>query len=398
MRVLIVPKDFPSAHQPRTGIFVLRRMEALAKLGYELAVLRAVPWSPRAARWRRYWDLPEYETIGGFPVHTVRAPIPPRFIGVEYVPLFLQRALAREIAAFKPDVVHASFLIPSGQLVARQQLAPSIVTSHGIDVHTWITHRPGMRRACTEALTKATRVTAVSRFLADRIRALVPREVDVIWNGGDERFFFPRDMREARERLGLPPERKIVAFAGTLMRAKGLFELVDAAAAFESERPILALAGTGPDRGALEQRAQDLGVDVRFFGHLDAAAVGQLFAAADVVTLPSYAEGLPNVVCEAMLAERAVVASTAGGIPEIVEDEKTGLLVPPRSAGALHRALRAALEDGALRARLAAEARRFAQEHLTWDVSARGYDAVYRKALDAAARTPSTNPRRTTRA
>src|SRR5579883_878208 len=353
MRILVVPKDFPSAQQPHAGIFVLRRMEALARLGHELTVLRIVPWSPRLARWKRYWDLPERETIGGFSVHTVRAPIPPRFIGVEYVPLFLQRSLAREIASRRPDVVHASFLIPAGQLAVRQHMVPSVVTAHGSDVNVWAQQRPGMRRACVEAIAGATRVTAVSRYLSDRIQALVPREVDVIWNGGDERFFFPQPMPEARQRFGLPPDRRVVAFAGALIRAKGLFELVAAAASLEADRPILALAGTGPDRQGLDDLARRDGVDVRFFGHLAPPDVGALFAAADAVALPSYSEGLPNVVCEAMLSERAVVASTVGGIPEIIEDGRTGLLVLPRSAQPLATALRRILSDDALRASMA---------------------------------------------
>ncbi|HZT12888.1 MAG TPA: glycosyltransferase family 4 protein, partial [Candidatus Baltobacteraceae bacterium] len=205
-------------------------------------------------------------------------------------------------------------------------------------------------------------------------------------------------MPEARQRFGLPPDRRVVAFAGALIRAKGLFELVAAAASLEADRPILALAGTGPDRQGLDDLARRDGVDVRFFGHLAPPDVGALFAAADAVALPSYSEGLPNVVCEAMLSERAVVASTVGGIPEIIEDGRTGLLVPPQSAQPLAAALRRILSDDALRASMALAAREFARTHLTWDVSARGYDAVYRKALNAGTQTPSTSPRRTMRA
>lgn len=380
MRVLVVPKDFPSEIQPQTGIFVLRRMQALADLGYELSVLRIVPAAPPLKRWDRYNAIPKYETISGFPVHTIRAVIPPRFIGVEYVPLFLRRALTREIQRFKPALVHASFLIPTGHLVTHQRSVPSIVTSHGADVHTWPSRRPGMRRACIETLRNASRVTAVSYFLRDRIQQLVPREVDVIWNGGDERFFFPRDRREAREQLQLPQDRSVIAFAGTLMRAKGLYELIEAAASLQP-RPVLALAGEGPDRADLQREARDRGVELRLLGRMDSTGVAALFAAADVVTLPSYAEGLPNVVCEAMLAQRAVVASTAGGTPEILHDGETGFLVEPRRADLLAQALQRALEDDALRDRIAAAGLKFARQHLTWRVSARGYDRVYRQAI-----------------
>lgn len=385
MRILVVPALFPSSQQPGASIFILRRLEALRDLGHELSVLRIVPYAPPVTqKWSAYSGIAEHETIAGFPVHTVRAPIPPRMIGVEYLPLILRPVLDREIARVKPDIVHASYLVPSGQLVVRQHAVPSVVTSHGVDAHTWPARRPGIRRACREAVAKANRVTAVSGAIGARLRELADREIDVIWNGGDERFFYPRDRGESRETLGLPQDRPLIAFAGNLLRAKGLFELVEAAGSLADLRPVLALAGQGPERAALEAAAHERDVDLRMLGRLDSTGIGTLFGAADVVTLPSYAEGLPNVVCEAMLSGRAVVASTAGGTPEIVRHEHSGLLVEPRSAADLAAALRRVLEDATLRDSLASAAREFAQEHLTWRVSARGYDRVYRKALGAA--------------
>lgn len=385
MRVLVVPAEFPSSQQPQAGIFIMRRLEALRELGHEFSILRILPYAPPITRkWAKYQRTPEHETIAGFPVHNVRAPIPPRMIAIEYLPLLLTGLLQREIRRFKPDIVHASYLLPCGQLVSRQHAVPSVVTSHGVDAHTWPQRRAGIRRACSEAVANATRVTAVSGAIGARLRELADREIDVIWNGGDERFFFPRDRGECRERLGLPSDRPVAVFAGNFIRAKGVYELVEAAAAMGDVNPVLLFAGDGPEQEALAALAGDRGVDLRFLGRLESARLGEVFGAADVVTLPSYAEGLPNVVCEAMLSGRAVVASTAGGTPEIVMPERTGLLIEPRSTAELASALRRVLGNVQLRDKLAQGAREFAQEHLTWRVSARGYDRVYRRALGAA--------------
>ena len=106
-----------------------------------------------------------------------------------------------------------------------------------------------------------------------------------------------------------------------------------------------------------------------------------MFGAADIVTLPSHFEGLPNVVCEAMLSGRAVVASTAGGIPEIVQNERTGMLVPPRDVEPLSDALLRMSADGAKRELVAERARAFALEHLTWRGSAKRYETLYNDVL-----------------
>lgn len=382
MRILVLPKEFPFAVQPQAGIFILRRVQALRDLGHEIHVLRIVPAAPPVTpKWRAYASIPREDVVDGIPVRSIRALFPPRMIGMEYLPLQVHGAVAREIMRFKPDVVHASFLIPSGQIAVRQRI-PAVVTAHGGDAYAWPKRRPGLHAAAREAIEKAARVTAVSSYIGRCVREIADREVDVIWNGGDERFFFPCDRNGARTSLGIDAGRFVVAFAGHLLRAKGIFDLVDAASALDDLRPLLLLAGAGSNEAELRQAAQQANVEMRLLGRLDQRGVAQMYAAADVVTLPSYNEGMPNVVCEAMLSERAVIASTAGGIPEIVDDERTGLLVEPGKPEQLRHALARAGADSALRARLAACAREFAAEHLTWRVSARRYDRVLREAAN----------------
>lgn len=383
----------------QTGIFILRRAQAVAALGHELSVFQPLPLAPPITeKWRLYASAPEFDVVDGIPVHRVRA-MPPRMIAAEYTPLVLKPLLEREIERVGAQVVHASYLVPSGLVAVRQQRAASIVTTHGYDSYDIPYRRPGLRRATIEAATKATRVTAVSGYLADCVRKLVPRHVDVIWNGADERFFFPRDRRECRLKLELPQDRCIVAYAGYLIFDKGLRELIDAIARIPaSDRPLLVLAGAGDAHASLQARAAAAGIDVRFLGALPHEQIGTLFGAADIVTLPSYVEGLPNVVCEAMLSGRAVVASTAGGIPEIVKHDETGLLVPAREVEPLAGALARLCADRNARERLAQSAREFACENLTWRVSAKRYERLYEEVLAEPKTSPTTNPIHTQRA
>jgi len=384
MRILIVPKDFPSEHRPGAGIFILRRAQALRDLGHDISVLRMVPAAPPFGRkWDAYRSIRQIDSVDGIPVRTVRAIVPPRMIGMEYVHLQLRRALESEILRFKPDVVHASFLVPCGQLVARQRIVPSVVTAHGIDAHKWPRLRPGLWRGSREAVENADGVTAVSGYIADRLRELYPRDVRVIWNGADERFFYPRDRAASRRALDLPLDRGILAFVGNLLPVKGVADLLQATQRISPDRrPLLAIGGSGPELESLRATAQQLNVEARFLGHLETERIAHLVGSADAVTLPSYAEGLPNVICEAMLSERAVVATTVGGIPEIVQDGKSGLLVPPGSPSELAVALDTLFQDSALRDAMAREGRAFALNHLTWRVSAKAYEAFYNEVIN----------------
>lgn len=397
MRIILVPVGFPSRARPSVGIAILRRAQAIAALGHDVSVFTALPLAPPfGPKWSSYRAVPEYDVVGGIPVHTVRVPMLPRMIGFEYVPLLLHAAFERELDRVRPDLVHASFLLPGGQIVVRQNRVPAVVTAHGYDAYDVPNRRPGLRRASIEAVTGAARVTAVSAFLAKHLADLTPRHVDVIWNGADEDVFFPRDRSECRKSFGLPENRCIVAFAGHLVRAKGVFELIEAAACIDpSVRPLPVLAGEGSQRPELEELARTRGVEARFLGRVEHSRIPELFGAADVVTLPSYYEGLPNVVCEAMLSGRAVVATIAGGIPEIIDHERTGLLVPAREAQPLAAALERCTADAEFRDRLAQNAREFAVENLTWKISAQRYERLYEEVLEEWSARSSTIPTRT---
>jgi glycosyltransferase involved in cell wall biosynthesis len=154
-----------------------------------------------------------------------------------------------------------------------------------------------------------------------------------------------------------PRDGRTLLFVGRLSAAKGVPVLLDAMAELGRSHPDarLTLIGDGPDRESLEARAAQAGLAgrVTFAGYRDEQAVAEALAGADIFVLPSFAEGLPVVLMEALAARCAVVTTRIAGIPELVRDGETGLIVAPGEAGALARALRRLLDDPALRQRLA---------------------------------------------
>ncbi len=377
MRILVVTKDFPAPGLPEDGIVTLRHARALADLGHEVLVTRVVPLAPPVThKWRGYQSIPAAYSVEGIAVRTLRAFFPPRMIAMEYLPLQVGNALRRLVRAFAADLVHAQCLLPSGQLAADLGV-PSIVTAHGSDAYDWAWRRPGLTRAARYGVERATAVVAVSKFIRDRVRALVHRQIDVIYNGADENVFFPSDREQARSELDIARERFVVLFAGGPPKIKGAFDLIAAAALMHDVKPLLLFAGPQEFATQLLQASSDARVDARFCGMLDHATLARAMAACDVFSLPSYSEGLPLVLCEAMLAGKPVVATPVGGIPEIVSEGANGYLVPPGDPPTLADALERIANEPMEAERLGRAARAFALQRLTWASNARSYDRLY---------------------
>ena len=148
-------------------------------------------------------------------------------------------------------------------------------------------------------------------------------------------------------------------FVGRLAAVKGVPVLFEALAIARQSRPDLhlTLIGDGPERAGLEAEAKPLGAAVRFVGYKSQTEVAQALAQTDVLVLPSFAEGVPVVLMEAMAAGLPVIATRIAGIPELVADGISGQLVPPGDAGALATAILAVLADPARKAAMGAAGR-----------------------------------------
>lgn len=157
------------------------------------------------------------------------------------------------------------------------------------------------------------------------------------------------------------PAAPHLVFVGRLAGVKGVPVLLDALSRLAAEIPGLrvTLIGDGPERAGLETRARELGLGetVRFAGYMSQDAVAEMLSDADALVLPSFAEGVPVTLMEAMASGLPVLATRVGGISELVEDGVSGYLVPPGNTGALTTRLRDLLGDARLRARMGAAGR-----------------------------------------
>ena len=348
MRILIVTSQFPIAGEPTRGRPILQTVRELSRRA-TVRVVSPVATYPRWAGPRSYlFRAPaDGEIVAGCDVEYVSYPALP-IVTRPFNGALCARSIAPAVEKFAPDVLLSYWLYPDAwgaMRAARRFGLPLIAGARGSDIRV----RDSVSRFLTrQVIAAADRLLVVSADLG-RLAAsdygADPSRIRVIANGCDAATFHLRNRAEARQRNGVAPDAKLIVYAGRLVPEKGLRELLDAmrTLAISHPRSELVLIGDGPQRAELEASiARDLNGRVRLVGAQPAEKVAGWMAAAEIVTLPSYSEGHPNVLVEALACGRPVVSTPVGGIPEVV-DESCSILVPPRDAPALARGLADAL-------------------------------------------------------
>ncbi len=264
---------------------------------------------------------------------------------------------------------------------AFEEFAPDILQTHGVKSHflmrvsglpkrrPWIAFHHGYTTPDLKmrfynqldrwSLRAPVRIVTVSRAFERQLRAagVSARRITVLHNAIEPDWMIGAENREAaRSRLGIGKEERVVATVGRLSSEKAHVDLVRAAVKLDSldrDLPVrIVIVGEGPERSSIERLARELGISERVTLTGFLGDPRPVYAAADVVALSSLSEGSPNALLEAMAAGVPVVATDVGGIPEIVTNEETALLVASRSPEALAGAiLRVFADPEASRAR-----------------------------------------------
>jgi glycosyltransferase involved in cell wall biosynthesis len=350
LKIAVVTRYFPSSAEPWQGRSAYQTLRLVARdadlrVFYPNASYPSLlkprnrtyhkldaSWSPPDVK-TNYYDFPSLPLISR-PINGWMA----------------ARALLPHVRAFAPDLIFSCILYPDGYSALKigQALSvPVVAMSIGSDINR--IGDPVSAMHTRVVLREADFLVTVSDDLRKKAITMgaSPRKARSILNGCDLSVFHVMDRMEARQKLHIDPAAEAVVYIGRMDVKKGLRELVEAAASLHPDRPNLHvyMVGEGPDLPMI-QRAIDANNAAGYIHALPACAfddVALWMAAADLVTLPSYMEGCPNVVLEALACGRPVVATNVGGIPEIMSDA-CGRLVPPREPAALAQAIRSVLD------------------------------------------------------
>lgn len=351
LKIAVVTAHYPSSAEPTRGRPAYRTLRELSRR-CEVEV-----FYPHAAyppflkpRSRTYEALDHAYTLPGVTAHYYDYPVLP-LLSRPFNGLVAGRALLPHVKRFKPDLIFSYCLYPDGYAgltVAKALSVPFAAMGVGSDVHS--IHDSFSLKHTKTLLREADLLLAISSDLRERMISMgaPAAKTRTVISGSDPKVFHVRDRQAARTQLAIDPSAEVVVFIGRMDLKKGLRELVDAAASLRPMQPDLHvyLVGVGPDAPLVENAisTHNAGGFIHMIRGCDFDQVAVWMAASDLVTLPSYMEGCPNVVLEALACGRPVVATNVGGIPEIMSDA-CGRLVAPRDSAALAQALNSVLNS-----------------------------------------------------
>ncbi len=393
MRLLFLSALYSSPMQPQRGVGNARILHAM-RAHAELQVVTPLPWYPERLV-RGYPGLhaiaqvpgEERDDDGSIVLHPRVAHLPrvgrALYAGLYAASLLLPlRAIARR---FRPDALLSAWAYPDGTAAAALGRAlglPTVCRVMGSDINDYA-QQPWRRPQIAWAMRRTGRIIAVSRALGEEcVRLGVARErIDYVPTGVDRARFHPLDRAASRRELGLAPAQKVVVVPGRLAPEKGVAHFIETWAALDPSWKAI-LVGAGPSGPELRAQAGRLGLGPErlvFAGFQPEGRMRTYYSAADLVCLPSFEEGWPDVLTESFACGCPWVASDVGGVRDILALAGSGLVVPPRDRAALGAALREALARDWDRARTAAT-----MERHTLDETARAYVESCRRAAGEA--------------
>ena len=381
--IVVFSSLFPSVMTPQAGVFIQERMFRVGQ-HLPLTVVSPQPWSPfdrliRLLRPTFRTAGPEYERVCGIDVHR------PRFLSIPgalkaFDGWSMALAARRTILLLKLrqpiSILDAHFAYPDGyaaSLLARWFKLPMTVTLRG-SKDTTLLRTPREWQVRTGVLS-ARAVFVVSDALQEVFCGrfgLPPEKVAVVRNGVDTERFRPVDRHQARERLGLPSDAKVIISVGWLVEGKGHHRLLPILARLRRNHPELQLLIVGGNSGAedgegrLRTLIRSMGLEgaVRLCGLQPADQLKWYYGAADVFALATRTEGWANVLLESMACGVPIVTTRVGGNPQVVSSETFGLLADFWDESAFERALEIALYQ-----------RQWNTEALVSHANASGWDA-----------------------
>ena len=367
MKIAILVCLFPPKWLAGTEIATYNTAKHLARMGHEVHVITSLDKG-----------LPRESMENGFYVHRIFwRKI--RFLGVMsfWVKIFWC------LKTIKPDIVHAQSIgmgIP-GFLAKTFLKMPFVVYGRGSDVYLPSTFKNTISKL---ALKNAESVIALTEDMKSEMQKLCDRDILVIPNGIDLEKFKNLSRKDIRKRLEIKDNEKIITFVGTLRPVKGVKYLIKAMELIikKNENLKLMLVGDGEEREELERLVEELDLKecVKFIGRVQNEEIPQYMAASDVFVLPSLSEGFPVVTLEAMASGLAIIATSVGGLPEIIEDGENGFLVEPKNPKEIAKKVLLILGSDELRENISKKNKEKVKEY-GWECVIEQVECIYKECL-----------------
>jgi len=368
MHICMICQDFPPVARG-AGWYAYNLSKKLIEKGHKVTVFT-----------RGSWKKAYYEEVDGISIYRVRfVPLYPFHLQLHG--FFINKLIKAMESTF--DVIHLhNPLVPT-----IHTSLPTILTEHGT-VKGGIARREaldlfsiGLKSFAKiytsieqKLVNSADKITAVSKSCADELKGYYGvNDVDVVYNGVDTHFFVPNKMKNQNN--------PYILYTGSLDALKGLFDLVRAAKYIcrDHQNVKFILAGKGPLEKNLKRLVHSLDLDrnISFVGYINQERLLEYYQEASIFVHPSYHEGLPTTILEAVSCGIPVVATAVAGTSEVITDGETGYLVPPKDPDKLATAILSLLNDKELRERMGKNASEHVKRNFDWDIIAKKFEELY---------------------
>lgn len=383
------------------GTFIHEQARHIVSKGYEVQVVVPVVFSPKIInfikkRWKIYSDIPKNDIIDAVRVYYPRYFRLPGwwFNNISCYTQYLgaDKIISSIIKRFKPNVLHAHATTPPGYcglLLKKKYHLPIVCSLRGSDINIYPQCGKLLRYQVAEVIKNADLLVSVSEALKIEAYniATPPHGIRVVYNGCDLNTFSPNEATRTKIRndFGILRNDKVLIYVGNLLEYKGIFELIAAFYKLLLDKPalniFLFIVGDGPEHSTVNHIILSKGLKnkIHLIGNQPYNEVSKFLNAADIFILPSYSEGLPNAVLEAMACCLPVITTRVGGTSEAVEDGKSGILIPKKDVNSIIHAIKSLLNNAKLAKEMGNNGRKIIESKFSWNKNAEEMINIYKK-------------------
>lgn len=354
--LLIVSSRYPHEHDSISSSFVYSQVERLRKNIAHIDVIATTPYVPHiyaeliGSRRKRDSLANDYSDGNVSIFFTKQLAIP-----IEH--FRLKRGKVELKAAHKicknndinPDLIHAHFTFPSGYValeLSRSLGVPYIVTAHGYDIYDLPFQNDQYFTIIEDVVKNASKIITVSsrneKILVEKFK-IKKDKIIVIPNGFDKSLFKIQSMESARNELGLSDKKRVMLCIGNLLKVKGFDILIRSVHKMKDELTDVEfhIVGDGPEKDTLEKMIQDLKLaeTIHLVGAVPHDLIPKWIAACNGLVIPSRDEGVPTVLFESIACGTPVIGTSVGGIPDIIDPMKNGILIESENLSELGKTL-----------------------------------------------------------
>jgi N-acetyl-alpha-D-glucosaminyl L-malate synthase BshA len=384
---------YPNEKNPNLGIFIKERIKNLSSL-CDVKLINPYPWIPRFRLFRK-WIIPHIQKQNNIEIyHPKYIPLPGsffNFIKGIWCFIFIRSEVEKLNKKFNFDIIHAHRIFPEGfasVLLGESCKKPVVVTIHGSDIN-FLTKNLIIKRMIVFALNRANKIIVVSERLKKRILEMrIPeKKIEVLLNAVDTDKFKLQNKIDARRKLGLPLDKKIILFVGNFVDVKNPLSLIEISHRLRERRKkdfLLIMIGDGYLKNEIKNKINAYSIQELIFlvGPRPHEEIPLWMAAADFLVLPSRNEGMPTVLLEAMACGLPIVATRVGGIPEVINDGENGILIDSNNIRELERSIVSLIDDEKLREKIRTNELSFLKKkNVTWQEQAHIIFDIYKEVL-----------------